>query len=50
MKRSSLTTSVWGLKLLVYEALSYAALCIKRSSLATSVWGLKLLVYEALSY
>jgi hypothetical protein len=34
-------TSVWGLKLLVYEALSYKC----RRPEATSVWGLKLLLY-----
>ena len=39
-------TSVCGLKLLVYEALSYE--CMRPS--ATRVGGLGLLVYEALSY
>ena len=42
----ALTPLVWGLKLLVSEALSYQ--CIRPE--ATSVLGLKLLVYEALSY
>jgi hypothetical protein len=39
-------TSVGGLELLVYEALSY--LCVR--PYATTVGGLELLVYEVLSY
>ncbi len=45
--------SVGGLKLLVYEALSYIyirARCSDLKGLQMSVGGLKLLVYEALSY
>jgi hypothetical protein len=38
-------TSVCGLRLLVYEALSYK--CVRP---AASVWGLELLVYTILSY
>jgi hypothetical protein len=40
------TAGVFGLKLQMYEALSYQCM----GPYATSVWGLKLLVYEALSY
>jgi hypothetical protein len=39
-------TSVWGLELLVYQALRYE--CIR--PYATSVCGVKVLVYEALIY
>jgi hypothetical protein len=39
-------TSVWVLKLLVYETLSYY--CMRHQ--ATSVWGLKLLVHVASIY
>ncbi len=42
----------WGLKLLVYEALSYECMRLRCvfTSYATSVWGLKLLVHAELSY
>ena len=50
-----LYTSVCGLKLLVYEALSFRVVVLDNGivhvpHLHTSVSGLKLLVYEASSY
>ena len=46
-------TSVWGLKLLVYAALSYYCMALSYQYMrpeANSVWGLKLIVYEAWRY
>jgi hypothetical protein len=54
-----ISSHIWGLKLLIDEALSYST-CIRvgernggvelQQLLATHIWGLKLYIDEALSY